>query len=257
MMPNNWEMQTKSTALPRLLIYSVHASCSASIRPRLYRSTRHIGTVSADTSMSCRFSSSAVSKKDSGGAGFHTSHSPTRCPALPPAQLPCWWLQPGAWRLRGIGNKKSLCGVFSLRGKSVRRRACCRGRRGVFCGWSVLTVLHCLCFLTSLLNFNCNFIWGSPWDATSHCRGGPTWHQTCITIRDAFDIDTSIGYWLRDQYWYWVSHLCLRCSDTCDSHHVLESHADEWDLWRTKKKKKKKVILQCVTASIRNRYWYR
>lgn len=115
---NKKQKKKKGIARPRLLIYSVHASCSASIRLRLYRRTRHIGTVSADTSMSCRFSSSAVSKKDSGGAGFHTSHSTH---SLPPAQLPCWRLQPSAWRLRGRGNKKSLCGVFSLWGESVRR----------------------------------------------------------------------------------------------------------------------------------------
>lgn len=111
--------QKKGIARLQLLIYSVHALCSASIRLRLYGCTWHIGTVSADTSMSCRFSSSAVSKKEALVFTLHTQ--PTRCPALPPAQLPCWRLQPSAWRLRGLGNKKSLCGIFSLWGKSVRR----------------------------------------------------------------------------------------------------------------------------------------
>lgn len=96
--------QKKGIARPRLLIYSVHASCSASIRLRLYRSTRHIGTVSADTSMSCRFSSSAVSKKDSGGAGFHTSHSTHSLPRA--ASGPAALLAAAAKRMAAAGTRK-------------------------------------------------------------------------------------------------------------------------------------------------------
>lgn len=89
------------------------ASCSASVSPNLCRSYWQVGRVSADTSMSCRYSSLAISKKDSGGAVFFFHFTLTH--SLPRAQLPYWRQEGCSWQLRGRGNKN----LFSLWGGRV------------------------------------------------------------------------------------------------------------------------------------------
>lgn len=110
-------------------LFCEHPFAQASISPSLYCSYQHVGRVSADKSMSC-CQLSAVSKKNYGGAGFHTSHSPTRCPALPRAQIPFWQLEGCRW---GRGKKKKISVHFEV-GECDDRKRKKKSLQLFFCG---------------------------------------------------------------------------------------------------------------------------